>query len=367
MILSRSKVKSLNAVVLKCNNAKMKKCLTSAQWTMKIFIPVCLLWVYLFDSVVGHGRLMEPPSRNSMWRFGYPNPVDYNDNELFCGGYSVQWSVNDGKCGVCGDAYDQAQPRRHEAGGEYGRGIISRHYFAGQTIDVEIELTANHKGRFEMYLCPNNNPKYEATQSCIERYPLYISGTRQVRYLIPENSKKKDIFRYKVRLPPYLTCSQCVLQWTYYTGNMWGKCDNGTEGLGCGRPETFRNCADIRIVTSTSGLPPQFIHNRPQQLYYSSALRGDDLRIAPQIYYPLVVKAQVCVATQKYRIVPGMDKWCENNCVNFPSNCPEEFCTCPEQCTGIGEIKGLPGADEYCQDQCIVYGAKCPKKRCVCY
>jgi len=38
-----------------------------------------------------------------------------------------------------------------------------------QTIDVEIELTANHKGRFEMYLCPNNNPKYEATQSCIER------------------------------------------------------------------------------------------------------------------------------------------------------------------------------------------------------
>lgn len=23
-----------------------------------------------------------------MWRFGYPNPVDYNDNELFCGGYA---------------------------------------------------------------------------------------------------------------------------------------------------------------------------------------------------------------------------------------------------------------------------------------
>lgn len=35
-----------------------------------------------------HGRLMEPPARNSMWRFGYPNPVDYNDNELYCGGYS---------------------------------------------------------------------------------------------------------------------------------------------------------------------------------------------------------------------------------------------------------------------------------------
>lgn len=74
-----------------------------------------------------------------------------------------------------------------------------------------------------------------------------------------------------------------------FTGNMWGKCDNGTEGLGCGRPETFRNCADVQIVTSTSGLPPQFIHNRPPH-YYSSALRAGDLRIAPQIYYPLVVK-----------------------------------------------------------------------------
>lgn len=38
--------------------------------------------------VKGHGRLMDPPARNSMWRFGFPNPVNYNDNELFCGGYA---------------------------------------------------------------------------------------------------------------------------------------------------------------------------------------------------------------------------------------------------------------------------------------
>lgn len=31
---------------------------------------------------------MDPPSRNAMWRFGFPNPVNYNDNELFCGGYA---------------------------------------------------------------------------------------------------------------------------------------------------------------------------------------------------------------------------------------------------------------------------------------
>lgn len=40
------------------------------------------------SAVNGHGRLMDPPARNAMWRFGFPNPVNYNDNELFCGGYA---------------------------------------------------------------------------------------------------------------------------------------------------------------------------------------------------------------------------------------------------------------------------------------
>lgn len=49
---------------------------------------------YLFQLIValtlvnGHGRLMNPPARNAMWRFGFPTAVNYNDNELFCGGYA---------------------------------------------------------------------------------------------------------------------------------------------------------------------------------------------------------------------------------------------------------------------------------------
>ena len=46
--------------------------------------------VFLLVGVVclvnGHGYLQEPPARNSMWRFGFPNPKNYNDNENFCGG-----------------------------------------------------------------------------------------------------------------------------------------------------------------------------------------------------------------------------------------------------------------------------------------
>ena len=39
-----------------------------------------------------------------------------------------------------------------------------------------------------------------------------------------------DVSLFEVNLPYGLTCSQCVVQWTYYTGNTWGICANGTEG-----------------------------------------------------------------------------------------------------------------------------------------
>ena len=28
-----------------------------------------------------------------MWRFGFLNPINYNDNEIFCGGVSKQFEV----------------------------------------------------------------------------------------------------------------------------------------------------------------------------------------------------------------------------------------------------------------------------------
>lgn len=83
--------------------------------------------------------------------------------------FTVQWEQNQGRCGVCGDPWNMEEPRLHEAGGQYAKGIIGRHYSIGQEIDVEVELTANHWGRFEINLCPNNNPRYEASQECFDR------------------------------------------------------------------------------------------------------------------------------------------------------------------------------------------------------
>lgn len=152
---------------------------------------------------------------------------------------------------------------------------------------MEIELTANHYGRFEMYLCPNNNPRYEATQDCFDKYPLLLAETRSVRFFIPNEAEKQATFRYKVRLPPGVTCTQCVLQWTYYTGNMWGTCKNGTEAVGCGEAETFRNCADIGIYSNTgSGRPPLFVEKSNPFLLYYRDLRADPANNV----FPLIVR-----------------------------------------------------------------------------
>jgi len=40
---------------------------------------------------------MNPPARNSMWRFGFGTPINYSDNEVFCGGVGIQFKKNKGK------------------------------------------------------------------------------------------------------------------------------------------------------------------------------------------------------------------------------------------------------------------------------
>ena len=46
---------------------------------------ICISW----REVEGHGYMLDPPGRASMWREGWPTPPDYSDNQQFCGGYYV--------------------------------------------------------------------------------------------------------------------------------------------------------------------------------------------------------------------------------------------------------------------------------------
>ena len=151
-------------------------------------------------------------------------------------------------CGICGDAYDLSQPRPNEMGGDYGQGVISANLTQGQVLRVEVELTAYHQGFFQLRLCPHNRRDRPAAQTCLDQHLLTMLAGGQRYYPAPPGPGGRYNIEYQ--LPPDLTCDLCVVQWRYVAGNSWGRCDNGTEGIGCGAQEEFRACADVHISTS---------------------------------------------------------------------------------------------------------------------
>ena len=152
-----------------------------------------------------------------------------------------------GKCGICGDAYD-AQVKDHEAPyGKYANGIIVETYHSGEIIPVSIQITANHKGKFYFHLCPNDNIHQDPTEDCFETTPLSIYPSGESAYVLPDQMSRT--YTFQLKLPKDLTCQQCILRWTYRTGNHWGYENGNPKGcLGCGPQEFFKACSDIRII-----------------------------------------------------------------------------------------------------------------------
>ncbi|XP_016958859.1 uncharacterized protein LOC108030488 [Drosophila biarmipes] len=217
-----------------------------------LWIGLLFATSYSFMSCNGHGRLIEPPSRASAWRFGFPTPPDYNDHELYCGGFTRQWKVNGGKCGECGDAWDVPEPRPHESGGQWGQGLIVRSYLPGSKIKILVELTASHMGYFEFRICPNQSAKQfcfdQNVLLILEGYPSHPIPTDLNIRFYPRNGSR--IYEIQAQLPD-LTCDQCVLQWRYVAGNNWGICSDGNGAVGCGPQEEFRSCSDIALTNET--------------------------------------------------------------------------------------------------------------------
>ena len=151
----------------------------------------------------GHGRLMDPPGRGSMWRFVDSNPlltpykdqieICYTDNGLNCGGLDYQVSQG-GKCGVCGDGWGLTQPRPHEDGGKYGLGIVSGQYQPGSVMSTRTQITAHHKGWLEFKFCPLSAQAQlsaDQLQTCLDSNLLEVhtGGTRyylgKSRFFLP--------------------------------------------------------------------------------------------------------------------------------------------------------------------------------------
>ncbi|KAL6419661.1 hypothetical protein ACFW04_013642 [Cataglyphis niger] len=122
--------------------------------------------------------------------------------------------------------------------------ITAYRYKAGSTIDVTVRLTASHLGNFEFSLCRLNTEKELETEKCFDQHRLLLADGSG--YKFPVSGPKEYVI--KLILPKDLTCEHCVLRWNYRTGNTWGTCENGKQGMGCGPQETFRSCSDVSIT-----------------------------------------------------------------------------------------------------------------------
>lgn len=45
--------------------------------------------IVCIEYVLGHGMVLNPASRSSRWRFNSSAPVNWDDNQLYCGGFGV--------------------------------------------------------------------------------------------------------------------------------------------------------------------------------------------------------------------------------------------------------------------------------------
>jgi len=278
-------------------------------YTMKLLL---LASVFL-GSVYGHGRLMNPPSRASMWRRGFNTPPDYDDNQGFCGGFQVQWEQNGGRCGLCGDNWSDSV-RAHETPNKYGNGVIVATYEPNEVIEITVDVTANHMGHFSFRLCAAESNNTDPSQLCMDRNVLKVVPEMSDKYVLPSTATGE--YKASVQLPN-IECDRCVLQWTYTAGNNWGWCDEAqTVGkVGCGPQEHFRACSDISIKSGSSRKNnPRF--PKPTKHVIDTV---NDIPISDKAE----TKAPRCQGTRK-----GLTNWCEANCNHNPPFCPAELCKC---------------------------------------
>lgn len=196
--------------------------------------------ISLCKFIDGRGTLLDPPSRGSRMK----NQLFVEDMKGDCGGFYDLWMVHDGECGVCGDAYGDAKPRKHESGGTFGRGRIVKTYNSESMINITVKITKNQLGTFTFGICSLDLDHLEDDE-CFKKHPIYPASLRHYQ-LNPSTLAGK--INITIQLPKFFKCVRCVLRWTYYTADKLGICMDDTKQIGCGQQDQFRSCSDISLI-----------------------------------------------------------------------------------------------------------------------
>ncbi|CAB9516523.1 Chitin binding domain [Seminavis robusta] len=256
---------------------------------MKFVSPLSVFFLSSSSSisvVSGHGYLKTPRSRNYVakqdgvsWGGSNTDPAPE-----FC----PQCLNRGGIVAACGKIGDHNYDYPPNAIGGVLPPNVQMVAKKGGSIDVDVVLTAHHKGHFSFYACPMVGGEVP-TEDCFKSNPLEFEEdllygalqdpSHKDRAYIPpltydgiiddtESAVPGTLYSYKMKLPPSIEGDLVLLQWHYLSANScvhegygdyafpsaWG--DLGYEQLplcgplpadGDGVPEMFWNCAEIRV------------------------------------------------------------------------------------------------------------------------
>ncbi|BFZ14244.1 hypothetical protein BsWGS_17283 [Bradybaena similaris] len=208
-------------------------------------------------------RMLDPPSRASLWRYGYNTPRNTFDDKTDCGGYERHYIQNGGNCGVCGDPIDEPTPRRHEGGGEYSPNPTPvRAFESGSYATVVMETSSSLFGKFEFRLCNISSNMETPEQSCFDQNLLPVLESEQgTEYQI---GSRQGIHVLNLQLPEGMVCRHCILQWAHKTGFTTNPetcvtCPGGESKChackGCGNQVWHVGCTDITIYPKLQSPP----------------------------------------------------------------------------------------------------------------
>lgn len=230
-----------------CDGSTMSS--TMSVWASFMRAGACALLlkgaalVSLAGSALAHGYMAVPAARNVI------HQSNWCPQCLNAGGpwktYGTDRVWPDARHGACGDPYDGAKD--HERGGRFATGVLTGTYSQGQTIRIRVTVMAAHKGRFSFGVCPDGE-----SQACFDAHPL-VHAADGSRYWWLGDRGVGD-YDMDFRLPIDVSCSKCVLQWHYETGNSCGLPGDRSTMVDCERSgaiEEFWNCADVRIDPSS--------------------------------------------------------------------------------------------------------------------
>lgn len=141
----------------------------------------------------------------------------------------------------------------HETGNTMALNVTTRNYFPGSSIDLMIEIVANHGGKFRFEMCWRDNWETKETEDCFEALKLSGKEEDEVEYEL-DAASGTGMNTLSVELPLNKTCEHCVFRWHWKSANNWGVCDDGSEAVGCGYQEVYRNCADISVKRNGAGI-----------------------------------------------------------------------------------------------------------------